>query len=278
MATLTQSLSRITTAVALCAAGATASAAPVVQFQDDFEAGTAGNVPGTTAPVGTWTIERNDDVAPGDPVWQLANSPQGTSPTDNTTQFARTGRTDVRAVTYAGLADASATIGALVQVSMDFYVPTASTALWVYGSADTGSLSSGGSAGGRSFDVRLAGAENNISANVGDAQVRDGGDLNIVADTFTPDAWQSLVITANFLANTYDVTINGTSVVTGQAFEGSPTQLGSVRISGLTDSGGDPTDLVYIDNLVVTTDVVPEPGSIALLGLGGLMFARRRRH
>lgn len=40
----------------------------------------------------------------------------------------------------------------------------------------------------------------------------------------------------------------------------------------------DPQSFAFsVDNFVVTLDVVPEPSSLALLGLGGLCLARRRR-
>ncbi|MFI4860539.1 MAG: PEP-CTERM sorting domain-containing protein [Phycisphaerales bacterium JB063] len=42
-------------------------------------------------------------------------------------------------------------------------------------------------------------------------------------------------------------------------------------------SGGGSRDEIAIDNIEVAGALTPEPGSLALLGLGGLMIARRRR-
>jgi hypothetical protein len=43
----------------------------------------------------------------------------------------------------------------------------------------------------------------------------------------------------------------------------------------LRQSSSSSDETISVDNLVI--DVVPEPGSLALLGLGSLLIARRRR-
>lgn len=48
----------------------------------------------------------------------------------------------------------------------------------------------------------------------------------------------------------------------------------TVTLSADLDSGDED---FAVDNFIVTGDVVPEPTSLALLGLGGLLIARRRR-
>lgn len=50
-----------------------------------------------------------------------------------------------------------------------------------------------------------------------------------------------------------------------------------IAIEILTAENTDPNDRVGIAQIEFTSNVVPEPGSLALLGLGGLLIARRRR-
>ena len=60
-------------------------------------------------------------------------------------------------------------------------------------------------------------------------------------------------------------------------------EAGSTATFTLTFSGGPATNLTggghetIVDNIAITASEVPEPGSLALLGLGGLLIARRRR-
>ena len=68
-------------------------------------------------------------------------------------------------------------------------------------------------------------------------------------------------------SNPYTITINE-----GMTF--SFTDGASIRFIDDNDSGGGG---YHIDNLVIEADIVPEPSSTALLGLGGLMLILRRR-
>ena len=81
--------------------------------------------------------------------------------------------------------------------------------------------------------------------------------------------------------------VDGTLVATGSA---SATITDDYGVEGLLSFNAtafdtiilspEPGDILAIDNLTVTTEQVPEPASIALLGLGllGVSIARRRHH
>ena len=62
----------------------------------------------------------------------------------------------------------------------------------------------------------------------------------------------------------------GDSVVFTLGAYNSETSAGSFDLENITFPGGN-------DGIVVSGNVVPEPGSLALIGLGGLLIARRRR-
>lgn len=246
----------------------TAKAAPVVIFEEDFESYSVNAVPSTG-----WTVETNNQIDPGDFVFKVVDAPQGTAPNNNATKFARIGRgNDGQAVAYADL-DPLQTSGEPIEISVDVYVSTNASAIWFYGSPAAGSLP----ASPRSFDVRLLGSKSNSGDFAGGIQYRSGSTFTVIEDVFNPDQWFNVVILADYDAGTYDVLIEGNVVVQGAAFQhAAAKELGSVRLAGLSDTlvTGGATEWAYFDNLKVT--VIPEPASLALLGLGGLLMLRRR--
>ncbi|MEO0475030.1 MAG: PEP-CTERM sorting domain-containing protein [Planctomycetota bacterium] len=101
-------------------------------------------------------------------------------------------------------------------------------------------------------------------------------------DIAEPAGVNRYVIQFNFNAadaDTAEVFINGASVASSTV----ASDLSFDRISLGTFAGGRPVTggIDLFDNLVIATTFeeanIPEPSSLALIGLGGLMIARRRR-
>lgn len=77
----------------------------------------------------------------------------------------------------------------------------------------------------------------------------------------------------NFPMQTISATFNGTSLGTLPIINAvAPTTLSSIRISA--NQASFPLD-AYFDNITITS--IPEPGSLALLGLALPVVVRRRR-
>jgi len=85
--------------------------------------------------------------------------------------------------------------------------------------------------------------------------------------TYTPDTWMHLVVEANFLTQTYDVTLNG-QTVSGLNFDTQATNVQHVLLYGSTDV--DSNSRAAFDDIVmfVEDSTVPEPSVLAgLLGI-----------
>jgi hypothetical protein len=67
-----------------------------------------------------------------------------------------------------------------------------------------------------------------------------------------------------------------TTLVQGASLDGSTVDLNDTSTFRIAVFSNNPKGFT-VDNIVVSDDVVPEPGSLALLGLGGLMMIKRRR-
>ncbi|MBX2851129.1 MAG: PEP-CTERM sorting domain-containing protein [Phycisphaeraceae bacterium] len=101
-------------------------------------------------------------------------------------------------------------------------------------------------------------------------------------DLGSPTGTNRYVVQFNFgaaNADTAQVFLNGVSVGTTST----PTDLtfDRINIAAFTQNGDTTGGIDAFDNLVIATTFeeanIPEPGSLALLGLGGLLIARRRR-
>lgn len=84
--------------------------------------------------------------------------------------------------------------------------------------------------------------------------------------------------TIDFNTNTYDLTVDGVEQATGLGLFSTPSDFGQITLQWGTNSDDNAAGeyrQISIDNLSVA---VPEPGSMALLTLSGLMLLRRRRN
>ena len=79
--------------------------------------------------------------------------------------------------------------------------------------------------------------------------------------TYTADVWKKLEIDWTIGSSTFDLTYDGTTV-TGLATRGTAASMDRIRLSG---------------NGLSHFDAVPEPATMSLLGIGGLLALVRRR-
>jgi hypothetical protein len=127
--------------------------------------------------------------------------------------------------------------------------------------------------------IRRAGAAG-IDALTGEILYLDRDDGLQPVGTVAFDVWHHFQIHLDYDTDTYDVTVNNVEVVSNEPFEDD-------GIDDFTDAPlaalaafGDAASLAasgtgYFDNYLI--QIVPEPGSLTVLGAGGLLLARRSR-
>jgi hypothetical protein len=117
-----------------------------------------------------------------------------------------------------------------------------------------------------------------VDATTGELLYQATGTGELVAPGVTGllGAWHSFAILLDYVAQEYSIFLDGSQVVGNIGFvDGSFTTFSDADLAGLPGAG-DAASLAlggtaYYDNYVITQDVVPEPMSVVVWGLGALI-------
>jgi hypothetical protein len=232
-------------------------------FEDTFEAGTVGSAPGVNDPqVGTWgssgtgTTIMDAGLAgfaafEGDQFLRFAGTSTGI--TSTTVNVGSTG--DVQVISFAFRIDVDGGTDAslMIRVTQDDGLQPVRPMIY----AD-GTIRARPFGGGSDSQIVVPG----LSHNIGE--------------------WNTMTLTWVIGASQYEIDVNGTAVMwdslnaSSSGFRSLNFRQDNNKLINPLAPGYDPT-LTESAGLLAYVDAIPEPASLALIGLGGLLMLRRQR-
>lgn len=257
-------------------APAVAVSADTINFTDDFESYDTGAGSSVVLPdTGTWTYNSQASIS-----YSVVDGTVQTAPTGGGDQVLRFERTAAATgdQTLKGNFAPDVTLGAGSKVTIAFDVLRAAR-----NAADTAN------GDGFVFILSDTNSANNFGARIdtlnnGTVRYRDGvtNTDTSVANVVDSGAWYRYEIVLNVsdegvITHDFSVTPDGgaTQVIgAGVPANANLTVGDNLRINLSPRSN---STLMYFDNFTVSSEVIPEPGSMSLLGLGALMLVRKRR-
>jgi hypothetical protein len=100
------------------------------------------------------------------------------------------------------------------------------------------------------------------------------GSQVFLGDGSSRGTWDTYMVQIDYSTRMYSVFFNGNQIGDALAINGAADNgIGDVDFLSWTRG----TDAAYFDNITISTEAVPEPSSLAMFALGGLLAGRRRR-
>ena len=164
----------------------------------------------------------------------------------------------------------------LVTVDWNMKVPTAVNSDPVNGFGPLFGIESYGALDG---SLRLGGL--GVDATTGEILYESAatGLTTTASDQTVDQGWHSYQLVFNYATQTYSAAVDGAVVASGIPFVSSQiSEFTDADISALGEPGGNnPTATAFFDDYKVSTNAVPEPASMALIGMTILGIVTRKR-